>query len=231
MKKKLILISVLAIITTILIYNLFKTNKISFLALGDGVASGMTAYNIEGYSFNDYLRDHLKGNQKLETYIRDFARKGIRIEELIIAIENNSEIEFQETKITIMQAIANANFITIAIGSDEVVANTTISKDVELINNISSQMKILIEKIRAFSSKTIVIIGLYYSPIYKNSLVDKINANYQIIANNNDCIFLNPKDLLNQTTHFSTKSSHYANYKGHEMINNKIISIVNFDSI
>ena len=227
MKKKIILIVIIATITTIIIYNIFKTEKISFLALGDGVASGMTNYNIEGYSFNDYLRDYLKEQEMLESYIRDFVKKGSRVEDVVTALESNSEIEIKNTKITIMQAIANSNLITIAVGTDELVANTGLTSDAELINSISAQMKLLIEKIRSFSSKKIIIVGLYYSPLYENSVVDKINDNYQIIANNNECIFLDSKEKLMSSSYFLSEKTHYINYKGHEVISAQIISAIN----
>ena len=39
-------------------------NKLNIVALGDGVASGETSYNIDGISYNDYIKDYFS-NKKL----------------------------------------------------------------------------------------------------------------------------------------------------------------------
>ena len=46
MKKKLIIITILGALITIIIYNFTIDNRLKLLALGDGLANGMTAYNV-----------------------------------------------------------------------------------------------------------------------------------------------------------------------------------------
>ena len=52
MKKKLTIIIIIGIILAFLIYKLTINKKIDLLAIGDGFANGMTAFNINGYSYN-----------------------------------------------------------------------------------------------------------------------------------------------------------------------------------
>lgn len=60
MKRKILLILILGVVITYVIYNLNFQNKIYFVSLGDGLATGMTAYNIEGYNYNDYIKEELE---------------------------------------------------------------------------------------------------------------------------------------------------------------------------
>ena len=68
MKKKILLIAMLGTILSFVIYFYTKSDKITLVTLGDGLSMGMTPYNIEGYSFNDYLKEDYKLKHKLKKY-------------------------------------------------------------------------------------------------------------------------------------------------------------------
>jgi len=223
MKKKIILIWLIATIATIVIYHSFNTTKINLLALGDGVASGMTGYNVEGYSFNDYLRDYYQSENKIDRYTRAFVKKGQTIEDLLFLLENNSVVESKNNNLTILQIIANSNLITIAIGTDEIVTNKSFLSDEEILSTIINNMEKVIKKIRSFSSKKIIIIGPYYHSTYSNELVDKINNSYQQISDNYNCAFIDVRNIINSSDYFSKETSHYMNYKGHNQLYLEIV--------
>lgn len=66
MKKKIIIITILGALLSIMIYFYTRNDEIIIVSLGDGLSLGMTPYNIEGYSFNDYLQEDYKKTHKLK---------------------------------------------------------------------------------------------------------------------------------------------------------------------
>ena len=231
MKKKLLLIFLSATIITIFIYRLFHIEKVALLVIGDGVASGTTNYDIEGYSFNDYYCDYLQEKNKFASITRTFTKKGISTKDFLTILSANNEFDLKEEKLTILQAIANSNLITIALGTDEIIANSKLLTKEQIIYNISNNMNQILKKIRAVSSKTIVIIGLYENNNYKDAIVETINYNYQVLSNKYDCIYIDTSEIINDSKYFPSNNSHYINYKGHKVISDSIISAINLDKI
>ena len=68
MKKKIIIIALLGSILSIIIYFYTRKEEINIVSLGDGISIGMTPYNIEGYSYNDYLKNTYDNIHKLNKY-------------------------------------------------------------------------------------------------------------------------------------------------------------------
>ena len=72
MKKKLILITLIGGILSIIIYVFTQNNEITIMSIGDGLSSGETPYGIEGYSFNErkvfqlwhFTKEHLLRTMK-----------------------------------------------------------------------------------------------------------------------------------------------------------------------
>lgn len=58
----------------------------------------MTPYNIEGYSYNDYLKEDYLNKHELKSYIHEFADKGKTIKELIYEIKENKAITIKNKK-------------------------------------------------------------------------------------------------------------------------------------
>ena len=83
MKKKIIIITILGALLSIMIYFYTRNDEIIIVSLGDGLSLGMTPYNIEGYSFNDYLQEDYKKTHKLKKYIYEFAGANKTIKELM----------------------------------------------------------------------------------------------------------------------------------------------------
>ena len=222
MKKKIIMIILIGIIATFLIYKFNIQEKIYFLSLGDGLATGMTAYNIEGYNYNDYIRDELEKKEKLEEFIHEFSKTGQTVENLITTIENNYELK--ELDLTIQQALAKSSLMTIAIGIDELASNSlkanipTKEKEKYL-----SDMKRLMKLIRNFNNKEIYLIGIYKVYNLNQEDINYINENLQQIAKENQMTYIDITNLIEKKEYFLTNDSYYLNYKGHQDIANRII--------
>lgn len=223
MKKKLLIIIIFGTICTFLIYNFNKKDKITLLALGDGLASGMTAYHVDGYNYNDYIRDELEKRNVLEDYISNFTEVDQTIENLITSIENNYYQE--EIDLTIQQALAKAKIITIGIGIDEL-ANKSLkqvlpSKEIE---DYKKDVEKLLNLIRNFNDGKIFLLGIYKAYNLKEETVVDINQSLKSIAQNNRAIFIDIADLINNREFFLLDNSYYLNYKGHKEIASKIDS-------
>lgn len=223
MKKKLLIIIIFGTICTFLIYNFNKKDKITLLALGDGLASGMTAYHVDGYNYNDYIRDELEKRNVLEDYISNFTEADQTIENLITSIENNYYQE--EIDLTIQQALAKAKIITIGIGIDEL-ANKSLkqvlpSKEIE---DYKKDVEKLLNLIRNFNDGKIFLLGIYKAYNLKEAIVLDINQSLKRIAQNNRAIFIDIADLINNREFFLLDNSYYLNYKGHKEIASKIDS-------
>lgn len=224
MKKKILIIILIGVVTTFLIYKFNKSEKIYFLSLGDGLATGMTAYNIEGYSYNDYIRDHLEKEQKLEQFIHEFSNVDLTLNNLIMKIENNYKLE--ETDLTIQQALAKSKIITVGIGMDELASKAikqtlfTKEKD-EYLNDMEKLLKL----IRNFNAGEIYLLGIYEAYNMKPEDVKYINDSLKEKADKYNIRFIDISNIIEKREYFSSNNSYYLNYKGHKEIANRILNL------
>jgi len=218
LKKKLILITVLGTIFSVLIYFYTKSDEINIVSLGDGLALGMTPYNIKGYSYNDYLKEEYKKNHKLNKYY-EFASTGKTVKELIYEIKDNKTINISNEKIEIQRAINEANILTINIGMDELSEDKITSS---IIKEYKEDIEELLSMIKMLNNKKVIVLGLY--TIKKQELlnINKINAIIREACLSNKFTFINISSNLNKNEYYFAKDSYYINYLGHKEIYNKI---------
>ena len=222
MKKKLILITLLGGILSIIIYVFTQNNEIIIMSIGDGLSSGETPYGIEGYSFNDYLKEDYLTIHKLNNYI-EYASRDKTIKELIYEIKENKEITLKNEKIEIKQAINKADILTIAIGMDELANNKITSK---IKNEYLHDLEELFSMINLLNKNKVVIISLYTWG--KNDLltIEKLNASVRDIALTNNFEFVDINKILMNEQYFFQKNSYYINYLGHKRIYEEIKKVL-----
>lgn len=222
MKKKLILITLLSGILSIIIYVFTQNNEIIIMSIGDGLSSGETPYGIEGYSFNDYLKEDYLTIHKLNNYI-EYASRDKTIKELIYEIKENKEITLKNEKIEIKQAINKADILTIAIGMDELANNKITSK---IKNEYLHDLEELFSMINLLNKNKVVIISLYTWE--KNDLltIEKLNASVRDIALTNNFEFVDINKILMNEEYFFQKNSYYINYLGHKRIYEEIKKVL-----
>lgn len=225
MKKKLILIIILGILASILIYYLTLNNKLKLLALGDGLASGMTAYNVNGYSYNDYLKDFFKSKNNLESYNNGFTEANITIRELITRIKDNYIVNINGKDTTIQQAISEANVIIIAIGIDEL-ATKSLNNELtqKVINNYYKDMQELLSLIKKYNHDKVIVLGIYDAYHIKD--VEKININLKEITQKFSYDFVDISKVINNKEYYFNDTSYYLNYKGHKKINEELQKVI-----
>ena len=177
----------------------------------------MTPYNVAGSSFNDYLKEILDENNKLDEYNNEFSQAHLKIHELNEILEDNTLGKF--TRIPIKQTIAKAEILTISIGLDELAdASLEGNITIDILENYLKEYNNLLETIRNFYDKKIIIIGLY--PAYNFDRNDAIEVNNSLkkLAGEFNSQFLDILPFYLNNEYFLDKTSYYMNYKAHEKI-------------
>ncbi len=223
MKKRIIITIILGTIFTFLIYQNFHHESMSIITLGDGIALGQTAYEVQGYSYNDYLRDFYEKNSILEEYITEFSN----IEETTstLKMKMSSNYLLESINLTIQQAIAKAKIVTISLGMYELnIKKELKSKDVEqYLNNMDKILKLL----RIYNDKEIILISLYPSAKLSKEKITEINDKLKIICSKYNIKYIDIENIIETKDYFFNEKSYYLNYKGHRMISEKIIEKIN----
>jgi len=218
MKKKLILITLIGGILSVLIYFYTQSDELTLVSIGDGLAQGMTPYNIEGQSFNDYLKEDFKETHTLRDYY-EYAYASKTIKELIFEIKENKMILFKDDKIEIQHAINDADILTIAIGMDEL-KNKDINNQVR--NEFANDMEELLSMVKMLNNKKVIVLGLYTMDNKEKLNIEKLNAIIRDICTSNNFIFLDINPILTNEDYYLDKNSYYINYLGHKAIYEEI---------
>lgn len=218
MKKKILIIIIIGITLSIIIYLYTKKEELNIVSLGDGTSLGMTPYNIEGLSYNDYLINDYKEMHKLNNYY-DFSEFGKSIKELIYEIKENKTKEIKGEEIEIQRAMNEASILTISIGMDEI-SEDKITK--ETIINYEDDIKELLSMIKMLNHNKVIVIGLYTIKKEEYLNIAKMNAILRDAAISNHFIFIDISDLQEKEEYYLDNKSYYMNYLGHKKIYEKI---------
>jgi len=221
-KYKLIIIVLLSAIFTYLIYFFNKEEKLIVVALGDGVASGETAYNIDGISFNDYIKEYFDNKKILKNYDNKYAYKNYKISELISDLKSNDLKESEE--LYIKQILHKANLITLCIGEEEL-AKLAITNDLDIkyLQEFITKYDDLMYMLKDITDAKIVIVGFYENKYLDKGNIIILNSELSNIAIKYEAIFINISDLMLNKDYYLDNQSIYFNYKGHQEIAKMII--------
>lgn len=223
MKKKILITIIMGTAVTFLIYKGFYHENMNIVALGDTIATGETAYNVKGYSYNDYLRDYYEENSVLKEYITEFTNSDETTETLILKLQNNYTLE--STGLSIIQAISKAKILTIALGMNEL--NNKKELSTPEINNYLKNMDQILKIIRIYNEKEVFLIGLYSSNKIKNEKIQEINEELKKICDTYQIKYINIENITENKDYFFNQKSYFLNYKGHKSISEIITSLVN----
>ena len=240
MKKKIILIIIVAIFITIIIYTISRNDKKIFLALGDSIALGKLSNEEINYSFNDYIANYMNKRDILNKFNKDFTESGMRTTDLINMIRNNERNE--NNNITIQQALAKADYITISIGSYDLFNRLGITNGGERARNnyelnryfLSkfTDLNELLKLIKKYTTARVVVIG-FYNPVIDpdDELVEIfkfIDEAYRIIAQRNNCEYVSLEKINSNEEYISDTRNTLINAKAHEFIGQMIIELLKF---
>ena len=220
MKKVIILTILASIFLTFFIYKITYNDEIVLVALGDGISLGLTAYNVKGYSYNDYLKDYFEDNNVLDDYIDEFASVDETSKSLVSKIVNNDVVG----NLAIQQVISKASVITISVGMDEL-NNIKVLKSKDYDNYINNMEKIM-RFIKNVNHNKVVITGLYESNKLSKEVVEKVNKRLKVLVDNYGFEFVDISEVINNKDYYLLKNSYYLNYKGHQYIYELVKEVV-----
>ena len=222
MKKQIILTIFIGILMAFIIYKITYHEEMNFLALGDGISLGLTAYNVKGYSYNDYLKDYFEDNTILREYISDFASVDETSKSLLNKISNN---EPAVNNMTIQQAISKAKIITISLGMDELNNLKTLKS--KNISEYLTNMEKIIKMIRNINKNNqVIIISLYETSKLSKDNVLKINSELNNLTNKYNLKFVDISDVVLHKEFYMLPNNYYLNYKGHEYISELVKKVI-----
>lgn len=219
MRKKIILTILVGSVLTFFIYKIFYHEDMNIMTLGDGVGTGLTAYNVKGYSYNDYLKDYYEKNSILKEYITEFSNAEETTETLILKLQNNYTLE--STGLSITQAISKAKILTVSIGMNELSHKMEIeTEEIETyINNIEKIFKLL----RIYNKKEIFLTSLYETSFLNNTKVTEINNRLKQLCDTYQVHYIDITDILKNKKYIFNNTSFYFNYRGHRYISEEIL--------
>ena len=219
MRKKIILTILVGSVLTFFIYKIFYHEDMNIMTLGDGVGTGLTAYNVKGYSYNDYLKDYYEKNSILKEYITEFSNAEETTETLILKLQNNYTLE--STGLSITQAISKAKILTVSIGMNELSHKMEIeTEEIETyLNNIEKILKLL----RIYNKKEIFLTSLYETSFLNNTKVTEINNRLKQLCDTYQVHFIDITNILKNKEYIFNNTSFYFNYRGHRYISEEIL--------
>lgn len=218
-KQKLILLCFISTFLTFIIYFYTKNDELTLVSLGDSLSIGMTPYDIEGLSFNDYLEHTLKETHKLKKYIPSFSKNNQTIKDLIYEIKENKTITFKNEQIEIKRAINEADILTLAIGTDEL-STKKITKEIK--EEFQLNFTELLKSIANLNYNKVIVLSLYNTKNKDILTTNKLNAIIRDITLTHNFIFLDINELLKDQDIYFNQESYYLNYKGHKKISKEI---------
>ena len=220
MKKVILFTIFLGTLLSLIIYRFFYHETVQIVTLGDGLATGETYYDVTGYSFNDYLRDYLEETTKIDEYITEFANKKETSETLKIKLANNYTLESTDTKI--QQALSKSSLITIALGTYELSHSKVTQKEMD---NYLINMEKIINLLRVYNQKKIILLSLYPTSDLTKEDVSKINNYLQNLAQEKRIDFVDITSITENKDYFFNSTHPYPNYKGHRYLKNLIVKM------
>ena len=212
----------ISVILTYFIYFLNREDKLYIMNIGDGIASGETSYNIDGISYNDYIKEYYTDKNLIKEYNDTYSYKNYKIKDLLYDIDNN--VLDSNNDLFIKQIIHKANIIIINIGEDEltklaITNDLDISTIKEFINNFDE----LLDNLSDLSEAKKIVIGYYENNNLAKSDVIVLNSEIANLCNKYESIFIDISDIIVNKEYFLSNNSYYFNYKAHKLIAEMII--------
>lgn len=224
-KYKILIIIIISILLTYFIYIFNHHKNLNIINIGDGISSGETAYNIDGISFGDYLKNYFESKKLLKNYNSNFSKKNYKINDLLTDITQN--ILDKKTSLYIDQLLHQSNLVIIAIGEDEL-SKLSITNDLDknqIINYIKNYDKLL-TKLKKITEAKIIIIGLYENIYLNKANIIIINSELANLSKKHNITFIDVSDLLLDKQYYLNKKSYYFSYKAHKTIAKMIINSI-----
>ncbi len=220
MKKYLkLLILILLNISVYFIYNNMKNITYRILILGDNMSLGSNYQT----TYIDYYKKY-----KLKTYHKvklnkTYSKKDLSISELQEKVHTNK---------TLKRDLISTNILFLNVGYNDLLYKLSISENLTpnnfplILNEIRKDYLSLIEEIRTYYHKDIIVIGYYESPKNEYYLNKGITYLNKILKSPNNIIYIDTYNNINNKKYFSNPNSYFLNTQGNQVISKKIIKVL-----
>ena len=219
--KKVLLILIL-FLSCYFIYNKTSDNKVYYLTIGDSLSRGTNEYGIVTYGYNEYVKDYLEENNKLEGFNKTFTDNDYRIIDIIKILEYN---EVKDNS-SLNRLIKKSDIITISLGMNEIYYKLEKNNQniYTYIDNMIKTYDKLLNYINKFHHEKVFVLGYYnvtgkaddiftYANHKLEELCKKYNYTYVALSN----------ILTNNPNYFEKKGSFAPNNAGYEKISQIIV--------
>ena len=245
-RKKIAVLSAILMFVCVGIFSIYKSTykeEFNYVALGDSLAAGRNPYGVDDYGYNDYLKDYLKNENKLESYV-SYAVSGYTILDVSNDINYNRIVNVDNKNIGIKKALRESDIVTISIGANDFLSRfnlTNISSDLSDINNTKSildsiltDIDKLFKLIKQYAKKDIIVVG-YYNPVpnmdkYKASIdniIKYIDEAYNELCAKHNIYYVQISHKIKENNEYLPNPLDiHLSKEGYEIISKEIIKLI-----
>ena len=226
---------VVTVFIIIVIYIINIDRRVLVFAVGDSIAMGKTDIGSITKSPNIYVKEYLEKEDKLEKYIDNYQKKGLRISDIINDINNNKKISYKDKSYTIKNVLIKSDLVIISINNDDFLNRVFTYYNIEELYNWVDEMTIeyenMISLIREYCKEKVIVTGYYY-PNSLNinqeiiNLISYLNNKFLEISKINDIEYIDIFSLLVEKDNIIGKR--YPTELGYKLIGEAIIKKLNY---
>lgn len=226
--KKILLIAV-TFFLIIVIYVINIDRKVLVFAVGDSIAMGKTDLGINFKSHNVYVKEYLETEGKLEKYIDNYQKNGLRINDVINDINNNKKIAYEDKSYNIKNILIKADLVTISINNDDLLNRLSNYYNIDdlytWVDELTIEYENMISLIREYCKEKIIVTGYYYPNNINNNkeitnLLSYLNNEFSEISQIYDVEYIDISNLLLETE--NSLGNHYPTELGYKVIGEAI---------
>lgn len=238
--KKTIVFS-LIILVTFLTYLFFHDTKIQYVVLGDSLAAGQTPFGEKsGYGYSDYIKDYLEENNRLKSYIKEYAKSGYTTEDILEDLADNKKVYLEGHETNLRKALRESDLVTLSVGANDFMKDIRLD-DLDLSNTdlyiqkvdaIMQSFHETLKEIRKYAKNKLVVVG-YYNPfplLFRTSekevdtLFRYIDNSFDAVCSLYDADYVSVYQLFKNHWEFLPNPFDiHPNLKGYEGIANLVI--------
>lgn len=229
-RKVKLLILILLSLSVFFIYKMTNYNNKNYTSLGDGLAKGVDCYGRIDYGYSDYIKEYLSEKNKLKAYTKDYAREDMTIEQLLNTILTDQKVKYKDTNSSIKNILRDTDYLTISIGLNDLLYKLSLTSEFSpenldiIIKEIETSFNILIDEITKLYRHKIYVVGYYDLDPNNDFLKEAIRKLNKIYQKNDHVIYISTYIITeNRSIFLPNPNSYYPNYKGYQVISNKII--------
>lgn len=230
---------IVLIITCFLVYFIYHHNdhhNITYIALGDSFAMGMSSNGSRSYGYHDYLKDYLKKHDKLHKYYTNFSYQDMRITDLYKDILINEKDKENEN---LKQALRESNLLTLSVGINDLIYQQGLKGQIkeeekkEIIEKIEKDFKKLIREIKKYYQYEIYVIGYkncYPQDSVEKDLLERLNLKYQDLAEEIGIEYIEVEEVLNKNCgYFQNEEKYYPSESEYKNIYHQILKEITIE--